>query len=342
LHFASDNAGPVHPRVMSALLSANDDHAMPYGACPWTARAVALLRETLGAPGAEVALVPTGTAANALALAALVDPWQRVFCSDIAHIHRDEVGATPFYAGGAELALVPQTDGRMAPADLAAGIAALDPERRGAVSLTQVTEAGTVYPLAALADLCATAAAAGLPVHMDGARFANAVAATGCTAAAMARGLTALSFGGTKNGLMGVEAVVVFEPDRAHGLAPRRQRGGHLFSKHRYLAAQMVGYLEDGLWLETAAAANARAQRLAAGLARHPDVTIAHPVEANMIFARWPAALHARLRAKGAVYYMMDSAEGAPADRPLLARLVCDWSIPEEEIDRFLGVLAAG
>ena len=339
MFYASDNAGPVHPKVMAALERANAGHAMPYGACDWTAAAVALLREVFEAPEAGVHLVPTGTSANALALSSLTEPWRRTFCSDIAHVHEDEMGACSFYSGGAELGLVPQTDGRMAPADLAARIDGEDADRHGPVTVTQVTERGTVYPLETLAALAGVAQARGLPVHMDGARFANAVAALGCTAAEMTRGIAAVSFGGTKNGCMGVEAVVRLDPEAGASLPHRRQRGGHTFSKHRYLAAQLVGYLEDGTWLETAAQANAKAARLAAALAAHPDVEVLHPVEANMIFARWPRALHDRLQGAGAVYYTYPA---GPDDARPMARLVCDWSVDDGETDNFLNILQAG
>jgi threonine aldolase len=340
MFFASDNGGPAHPAVMAALARANDGHRMPYGVCDWTDAAVALVREALDAPGAEVHLVTTGTAANALCLAAMSQPWQRIFCSDIAHVLDDEMGAVTFFANGAEMAPVAHTDGRMAPADLFARIAREDPRRRGPVSVTQVTEAGTVHTLGHLAAL--VAAAGDLPVHLDGARFANAVAALGCTPAAMAAGMTAVSLGGTKNGCLGVEAAVFPDPARAHALWARRKRGGHVLSKTRYLAAQMVGYLEHGLWLETAAQANRKTARLAAALANHPDVTLAHPVDANIVFARWPKGLHDRLRAEGAQYYLMEDGANRPADAPLLCRLVCDWSVEDAAIDRLLSLLHAG
>lgn len=337
MFFASDNGGPVHPRIMAALAEANEGHAMPYGACPWTARAVAAVREAFGAPEAEVRLVPTGTSANALLLGSLTEPWRRVFCSDIAHVHMDEMGAVAFYGGGAELGLVPQSHGRIAPDALDARIAAEPEGRRGPVSVTQVTEAGTVYDLDTLCGIAGVAERHGLPLHIDGARFANACAALGVGAADMAQGAAAVSFGGTKNGAMGVEAAVLLDPSRAPSLAARRHRGGHLFSKHRYLAAQIAASLEDGLWLEMAAAANARMARLAEGLRRLNHVEILHPVDANILFARWPDALHDRLAAEGALYYRMPAGDGRDT-----ARLVCDWSVDEAAIDRFLSLMAAG
>ncbi|NBC94907.1 MAG: low specificity L-threonine aldolase, partial [Deinococcus-Thermus bacterium] len=179
LNFASDNAGPVHPRIMEAIAAANAGHALPYGADPWTERAIAAIRATFDAPEAEVLPVPTGIAANALVLATWLKPWQRVFCSGIAHIEVDEAGAVGLASGGAETALVPSPDGRMDPAALDARIRAEPPERRGAVSITQVTEAGRVHSLDHLTALGEVARRHGLPVHLDGARWSNAVAVLG-------------------------------------------------------------------------------------------------------------------------------------------------------------------
>ena len=345
LNFASDNAGPVHPRVMAALAEANAGHAMPYGADDWTARAVAAVRAVFEAPQAEVLLVPTGIAANALALATLVPPWGRVFCTDIAHIERDETGALGAASGGAEPALVPSEHGRMAPQALAARIAAEPAARRGALSITQVTEAGTLYQPDDIASLAEVARGHGLPVHMDGARWSNAAAALGCAPAEMTwrAGVDVLSLGGTKAGLMGAEAVVFFDPARAAEARLRRSRMGLCLSKQRYMAAQIAAWLEDGLWRGMAGAANAAAARLAAGLAARPDVTLDHPAEANMVFARFPCALHRRLHAAGAVYYPSDLPEpdlrAADAAALLGARLVCDWTADAARVDALLAAL---
>jgi len=322
---------------MEGLRAANEGYAMPYGGCPWTDRAEAMLRDLFAAPDAEIRLVPTGTSANALLLASLTEPWRRTFCSDIAHIHVDEMGALAFYSGGGELALIPQTHGQITGSGLQQVLKDIPSERHGPVSLTQVTEAGTVYPLAVLARIAEIAAASQRPVHLDGARFANAVAALGCTAAQMASGMTAVSFGCTKTGGMGVEAAVLLDPSAAPTLATRRHRSGHLFSKHRYLAAQIVAYLQDDLWLRLARDANAKTAALAAGLAQVPDVEILHPVDANIIFARWPNALHDKLAEAGAVYYRTAQPDGRD-----MARLVCDWSVSDEAISMFLDVLTSG
>lgn len=348
MHFASDNTGPAHPKVLDALLRANDGYAPAYGADRLTARAVERIREVFEAPEAAVFLVGTGTAANALSLATLARPWQTVFCSAVAHVHVDECNAPEFFTGGAKLTPVAEELGRIVPETLRRVIAAasardLHAPQPGPVTLTQATEMGTVYGLEDLAALTGIAGAAGVPTHMDGARFANALVHLGATPAAMTwrAGIDAVSFGGTKNGLLGVEAVVIFDPARAREAALRHKRGALLSSKHRYLAAQMVAYLEDGLWLDMAAAANAACARLAEGLTRRPDVTLVAPAQANMLFARWPRGLHRHLLAAGAEYHLVDGTLEGADDEPLTARLVCDWSARPEDTDRFLALMGA-
>lgn len=340
MNFASDNAGPVHPSVMAALARANEGYARAYGADAIMDRVRARIRELFEAPEAAVYLVAAGTAANSLLLATLTKPWQTVFCSPVAHIQTDECNAPEFFTA-AKLTPVPATDARIAPADLARAIGAeegrgIHGPQRGPVSLTQATELGTVYTLDHLQALTGVARRFGLRVHMDGARFANALVSLGCSPAEMTwkAGVDAVSFGGTKNGLMGVEAVVIFDPAKAPQRGPefelRRKRGGHLFSKHRYLSAQFEAALTDGLWLDLAAHANRAAAKLAAGLAAKPGVSQRHPVEANLMFPTWPRGTHARLLAEGAVYYDADSPESEGA------RLVTSWATSDAEIEAFL------
>ncbi|MGS4945404.1 threonine aldolase family protein [Meridianimarinicoccus sp. RP-17] len=345
MQFTSDNTGPVHPAVMAALADANEGYAPSYGADDLTARVTAQIRDVFEAPEAAVYLVATGTAANALSLACLAQPWQTVFCARHAHIQEDECGAPEFYTHGAKLTLLDETDGRMDADALARAIAAEESRgvhgvQRGPVSITQATELGTVHDLPTLRALTDVARGHGLPVHMDGARFANALVRLGCTPAEMTwkAGVDVLSFGGTKNGLMAVEAVVMFDPARAWEFELRRKRAAQLFSKHRYLAAQMAAYLDGALWLDLAARANAQADRLAAGLTAR-GIALAAPPEANMVFAKLPRDTDTRLRAAGATYIEWDS----PADvaAPVTARLVCDWSTPDSAIDAFLGTLDA-
>jgi threonine aldolase len=350
--FASDNAGPAHPRVMEALARANAGYAAGYGADEAMGRVTARLRGIFEAPEAAVFLVGTGTAANALALACLCPPWASVFCHPFAHVQEDECGAVGFFTGGAPLTLVAGEHGRMEPEALEAAAGRLGGSvhqpQRGAVTLTNATEAGAVYSPDQVRALARVAKAHEMPVHMDGARFANALAALGCTPAELTwrAGVDALSFGGTKNGLLGVEAVILFDPAKAWEFELRRKRAGHLFSKHRFLSAQMEAYLEDGLWLDMARTANAWAARLAAGLGRAPGVRLEHPVEANEVFAAWPRAGHRRVQAAGARYYLWSfeapqaqTLEGGP-EAEVSARLVCNWATTEAEVDGFAALLA--
>ena len=346
MFFASDNSGPVHPQVIAALTEANTGYAMAYGADPQMDEVRSRLREIFEAPEAAIYLVATGTAANSLALATLGHPWQTVFCSPVAHIHEDECNAPEFYSGGAKLTLVAGGD-KMTPQALRATIGneetrGVHGPQRGPVSITQVTERGSVYSLDELRVLTDVAKSFDLPVHLDGARFANALVNLGCTPAEMTwkAGVDAVSFGGTKNGLMGVEAVILFDPAKAWEFELRRKRGAHLFSKHRYLSAQMAAYLRDDLWLGSARQANANCARLAAGL-RAAGASFLHEPDANIVFAALPRATHQRLHKAGAVYHLWEGAvlDGDDGSEMLGARLVCDWSISEAQIDQFLGLL---
>lgn len=351
MFFASDNTAPVPPAIMAALAKANEGYAMPYGNDPLTAAAVAALRQVFEAPEAAVYFVGTGTAANALALACLCPPWGAVYGHEDAHIAQDECGAPEFFSGGAKLIGLAGAHGKIAPEALEAALAAAESVgvhnvQKAALSLSCTTESGTIYRPAEVAALCQVAKAHGLAVHLDGARLANALAALNCAPADLTwrAGVDVLSFGGTKNGLLGVEAVVIFDPAKAWEFELRRKRAGHLFSKHRYLAAQMLAYLEDGLWLRLAAQANAMAGRLAAGITALPGAHLVHPVEANAVFAAWPRAGHQRAQKAGARYYLWpghQSLEG-PGAEPLSARLVASWSTSEAEVEAFLALLRDG
>jgi threonine aldolase len=342
MFFASDNAGPVHPQIMTRLAQANEGHAMPYGKDAIMDEVRDAIRTTFEAPQAEVYLVATGTAANALALACYTQPWQTIFCSTTSHINEDECNAPEFYAGAAKLTVI-ETDDKMTPDALRRAIEKhpdgnVHGAQRGPASITQVTERGSVHTLDEIRALTAVAKDYDLPVHLDGARFANALVALGCTPAEMTwkAGVDVVSFGGTKNGCMGVEAVVFFDPTKAWEFELRRKRGAHLFSKHRYLSAQMAGYLQDDLWMTMAQQANDNAAHLVAGL-RAAGATFLHQPDANMIFASWPRRIHQKLHDAGAKYYIWNgSLEGDDPEEFLGARLVCDWSIGKPAIDQFL------
>lgn len=349
--FASDNTSPAAPEVMAAVLRANQGHAMSYGADAAMARVTGRVREVFEAPEAAVYLVPTGTAANALALACLCPPWATIYCHRTSHVEEDECGAPEFYTGGAKLTLIDGANGRIAPEGLRDALAftaraGVHNVQRGALSLTNATEAGTVYSPDDVARLSGTAREYHLPVHMDGSRFANALAFLGCTPAELTwrAGVDVLSLGGTKNGCMGVEAVVLFDPAKAWEFELRRKRGGHLFSKHRFLSAQMESYLCDDLWRTLAGQANARARQLSEGIAGLRGAKLVHPTEANAVFAAWPRAGHRAARAAGAQYYLWPGHQSldGPDDEPLSARLVCNWSTTEAEVEGFLNVLRTG
>ncbi|MEK6217319.1 MAG: beta-eliminating lyase-related protein [Boseongicola sp.] len=349
MNFASDNSGPVHPKVMEALVRANDGYAMPYGSDPLTARAIEKVREVFEAPDAAVFLVATGSAANSLCIATFSRPWDTVFCARFAHSHVDECNAPEFFAGGIKITTVGKEDDKFTADELEVAIKQWDPANiqnpaHGPVSITQVTERGTLYSLDEMSAISRVAKAHGLALHLDGARFANAAVALGCTAAEMSwrAGVDAVSFGGTKNGLMGVEAVVIFDRDNAVEFARRRKRGAHLFSKTRYLAAQMDAYLTDGLWRETATAANAATARLAAGFESVDGGKLAFTPQANMIYVWMPRTMHRRLTDEGVNYYIeQGKLEGEDPDEMLLGRFVCDWSTTVEGIDQCLEIAQA-
>ena len=341
MNFASDNTAPVHPKIMAALEAANSGHAMAYGRDAIAKRLEARFAELFERPCA-VFPVATGTAANALALAAMAPPWGAVFCHPHAHVNTDECGAPEFYTGGAKLVGVAGADGKI---DAAALDAALGGARRvgvhqvqpAAVSITNATEAGTVYAVSEIAALAEIAHRAGLEFHLDGARFANALVRQNATAAdaTWRAGVDILSFGATKNGCMAAEAIVVFDEALAETIALRRKRAGHLFSKMRYLAAQLEAYLADDLWLGMARHANALALHLSQALAAVPGAKLAHKVEANEIFVELPEASIAALEQAGFAVYRWNG----PGTR--LLRLVVSWSSRAEDADRLAATALA-
>lgn len=341
--FASDNTGPAHPKVMEAVMRANEGYAMPYGNDPIMPDVTAKLRALFEAPEASVHLVSTGTAANSLALACLANPWDAIFCHRVAHVEMDECGAPEFYSNGAKLTLVDGEDAKMTPEGLRSAIEQTGDKgvhgvQRGPVTITNITEVGTVYSLAEIKALTNVAKEFGLKTHLDGARFANACAALGCTPAEMTwkAGIDAVSFGGTKNGCMAVEAVIFFDPAQSWEMELRRKRGAHLWSKHKYMSAQMDAYVTDGLWLKLAQDANAHCATLAEAIRALPGAKLAHEPAGNMIFAELPRAAHRRAMEAGAQYYLFPfsaTLEG-PDDEPILCRLVTDWSCSKDSVDQ--------
>ena len=349
MFFASDNGGPAAPEVIAAITRANEGVAMPYGNDPIMDSVRAKIRDIFEAPDAAVYLVATGTAANSLALASLVQPWETIYCHRIAHIEEDECGAPEFFTGGSKLTLLEGESGKIDPESLRAAIgytarAGVHNVQKGALSITNATEAGAVYSVEEVTALCDIAKENEIPCHMDGARFANALVRLGCTPAELSwkAGIDVLSFGGTKNGLLGVEAVIMFDPKLAWEFELRRKRGGHLFSKHRFLSAQMDAYLTDDLWRDLAKKANRAADRLAAGILAVPGASLMHPMQANAIFASWPRKGHIKAQEAGAKYYHwpFDQSLDGPLDETISARLVCNWATTDTEIDVFLALIS--
>ena len=333
VNLRSDNVAGIAPEILAAIAAANAGSAPSYGADPITARLQDTFSE-LFETRCFVQPVATGTATNALALALIAPPYGAIYCSDVGHVHDSECGAGEFYTGGARIVPLAAAHGRLRPETLraalrTAGIGHSGRVQPAALNLTQATERGTVYRPAELDALIEIARDYGLRVHMDGARFANAIAALGCAPADVTwrRGVDVLSFGATKNGAMGAEAVVVFKEELAEPLRFRARRGGQVFSKMRFISAQLEAYLQDGLWLRLARHANAMAARLAARLTGIPGIRLLHPVEINEIFAAMPPPLIERLLAAGFGLYDRGGGE---------VRLVTAFSTTAEEIDAFV------
>jgi threonine aldolase len=338
MNFCSDNVTGVAPEVMTALQAANCGPAMGYGndeVTPRVERRLAELFET----DAAVFPVATGTAANALALAALVPSFGAVICHRLAHVNVDECGAPELYTGGAKLVDLPGAHAKLGAAQVAAVLGEGDfgivhRVQPAAVTLSQATERGTIYQPAEIAEIAEVAHGHGLKVHMDGARFANALARVSCSPAELSwrAGVDVLSLGATKNGAMAAEAVVFFDRALAEKFGFLRKRGGHLFSKMRFVSAQIDAYLTDDLWLRNAAHANRMARRLADGLTKVPGARILDPVEANLFYVSMPEPVLSALEADGFRFYREGGAE--------TIRLVTAFDTDPADVDAFLMVAA--
>jgi threonine aldolase len=341
MNFASDNTAPVEPAILDAIAEANRGYARGYGDDAWTAAVESRLAEIFEREVA-VFLVPTGTAANALSLAQVTPPWGVVFCHAQSHIVTDECGAPEFFGGGLKLVGLSGDGAKITPATLQAALAGYgghSPHQMvaSALSITQASEAGTIYRIGEIATLCEIAHERSLAVHMDGARFANALARLNATPAELTwrSGIDVLSFGATKGGALAAEAVVVFDPARALFLGERRKRAGHLLSKHRFIAAQFSAYLADDRWLRLARHANGMADRLADKL-RAAGLNPVWPVEANLLFLVIPRALDDRLKAAGVAYYVRSGDGMDIGSGNVLIRLVTSFATGDADIDRFV------
>ena len=341
MHFMSDNTAGIAPEILNAIARVNDGREASYGNDKTTERLTLKFKEVFEK---EVFVFPvtTGTAANALSIATLTPPYGAVFCHEGAHIHVDECGAPEFYSG-AKLVPVPGQHGKITVNGLSA---ALDHFQLGfvhhvqpaTVSITQATELGTAYApheIKALSDL---AKARGLKLHMDGSRFANAVAGGLYSPAELTwkSGVDVLSFGATKNGAMAAEAVIFFDKSLLKDFPYREKRAGHLPAKMRFISAQLEAMLDDGLWLKLAGKANAMATKLAQGLEALPGVAVVHPTQANEVFFSLPNHdIRKRLEAKGAKFYVW-SPPGIPEP---LVRLVCSFATETSEVDAMLAAV---
>lgn len=337
--FTSDNVTSACPEVMDALVEANSGVAASYGDDGWSARLQSRLSDVFERPVAVFPVV-SGTAANALALSALTPSYGMVFCHELAHINTDECGAPEMFTGGAKLVPIRGENGRITPDGLAEavyGTGNVHHAQPAVVSLTQACESGTVYQLDEIAALAETGHGQGLSVHMDGARFANALVSLNVTPAEMTwkAGIDVLSFGGTKNGCMAAEAVVFFNPEQVGHFPYLHKRAGQLLSKMRFISSQLVAYLSDDVWLRNAGHANKLATMLSDGLAAIEGIETAYPTQANEIFVKLPKTVKASLRVAG--FDINDEELDGGATRFVLA-----WNTEENDIANLLEAARQG
>ncbi len=332
--FASDNYSGAHPEVLEAMVAANAEHAVAYGADPWTARVQELIRAHFG-EHAHSYLVWNGTGANVTILRAMCRPWHAVVCAASAHVNVDEAGAPEFHAG-VKLLDLPTPDGKLTPELVRSAVIRVGDEhavQARVISITQSTELGTVYTPAEVRALADLAHANDMYLHVDGARLANAAAALGAPLRALTTDadVDAVSFGGTKNGMVGGEAVVLLAPELADGFAWIRKQSMQLASKGRFLAAQFVALLQDDLWLRSATHANAMGARLAQAVAELPGVQTTQPTQANVVFAVVDPVATGRLQ-EAWPFYVWDATTGE-------VRWMCSWDTTPEEVDAFAAAI---
>ncbi len=327
--FGSDNHAGTHGAVLRMLTLAGEGDAVAYGDDPWTQRATSALRDTFGARGGAY-FVFTGTAANVLGLSLMLRPYEGVICAESAHLNTDECGAVERILGN-KLLTVPAPGGKLTPGLVAARLTGRGDEHHvqpAVVAITQTTELGTCYSLPELRELAGFCREEGLLLYLDGARLANAAAFLGCSLADIAANVDVLSFGGTKNGAVGAEAVIVMNEKLTATVPYLRKQQMQLASKMRFLAAQFLALLEDGLWLRSAQHANAMAQRLAAGVAQVPGVTLSQPVESNAVFAALDPAWVASLQREWH-FYVWD-------ERESVVRWMTAFDTSEDDVDAFI------
>jgi threonine aldolase len=337
--FASDNCSGAHPSVIEALSAANRGHVPSYGADPLTHALEERFREHFG-ESVRAFVVFNGTGANVLALAACARPYESVLCASSSHIHVDECGAPERFSGSKVIAIPPDSDGKLSPDGVAPFLKGFgDPHHAQprVLSISQTTELGSVYSVEELRALAETAHRHGMVLHLDGARLSNAAAALGVSLAALTRdvGVDVVSFGGTKNGLLGAEAVVFLNGAHAEGFEYVRKQGLQLASKMRFLSAQFLAYFENDLWLKNARHANGMAALLAEEAARVPGVRLSHEAQANAVFALLPKSAIARLQALHPFYIWDDRG----ADEQAEVRWMTSWDTTEGDVREFVASL---
>lgn len=332
--FISDNASGVHPKVLQALSDCNKEHERPYGNDTYTEKAIEMFRTIFGKES-DIAFVLTGTAANVIGLSNLLRPYECVICAKTGHVNVDECGAFERFSGS-KLELVTGVQGKLYPELIEPCLTVLGDEHHAqprVISISQVTEMGTVYSVDEIRALADFSHKNGLLLHMDGARIANAAAALGLGFQEITRdaGVDLLSFGGTKNGMMMGEAIVSFNPGLTENLKFVRKQGMHLASKMRYVSAQFIAYLADSVWRENAVHANRMTEMLAEALAEHPKVRFVAEPRANIIFAEIPKSWNEDLLGKSP-FYVLD-------EKTNLIRLVTSFDTTEEDVKGFIDVL---
>ncbi len=338
-NFRSDNETPVATAIMEAILEANHGTAWAYAEDDWSEKLDQAFSE-LFRTEAIVLPVATGTVANSIALATVTPPWGSVFCHSGAHIQNDESGAPEFFGNGLRLVPVAGDHGKLSPADVEKAVKANEGHgvhsyKASALSLTQATEAGTVYSIDEVKALCDSAHAMNMKTHMDGARFGNAIASLGCHPAEVTveAGIDMLSFGASKNGCMAAEALVIFNQPQWRETAERlRKRSGHLLSKMRYVSAQLLAYIENDRWLEMASHSNQQAAKFAEAVEKHPTAELEFPVQANEVFVKWTKEGFDHLEAQDIQFSLWPG-------RDDLARFVFGHSTTGEEVSSLLNTL---
>ena len=335
--FSSDNVTGACPEVMDAIVAANEGIVESYGNDKWSLNLQKKLSEIFET---DVVVFPvvSGTAANALALSVLSPAFGKIFCNELSHINTDECGAPEFFSGGAKLVTMSSDDGKINAKDLSQnirGTGIVHLAQPAAVSITQACETGTVYQLEEIKSIAETAHEHGLKVHMDGARFANAIVSLDISPAEMTwkSGIDVLSFGGTKNGCLTAEAVVFFKPELVGNFPYLHKRSGQLLSKMRFVSAQLEAYISNDVWLRNARNANNMAKLLSEGLAKFPDIKLAYTTQSNEVFVHLTSSTINLLNAKG-YNVSEDELDGKSV------RFVTAWNTVSDDIDKLISTIS--